>query len=250
MECANHPGRETESKCRDCGKAVCDECAEKTVNGTYCKECQEKGKAAESLQCDNHPEKEAAGKCNECGKAFCSECTEKIGENLYCKACIDKGKQNLVSAVEDLSKNINWGMAFVAGLVVALIGAVIWDKVEIWFKIRLGIIAIAIGYGVGWAVCVGAGGKRGTGLQIMSVVLTLTGIAGGLFFTIHDYLLQEAAKGTTPMNPGSDWLMTALVFPMVLPQLLSPMTLIIIAIGIWQAWVIPAMPKIDLGKPD
>jgi hypothetical protein len=146
-----------------------------------------------------------------------------------------------------MTRNINWPRAILAGLVTAALGAVIWDKVEIWFHIRLGLIAIAIGYGVAMAVVWGAGGKRGMGLQVISVIFTLAGIIGGLFLSFHDQVLAEAARGTfqLPANPGADWFLTVMVFPLVFKEM-GIMTWIIIAFGLFQGFAIPAMPRVDL----
>ena len=197
------------------------------------------------MQCAAHPDRETEKTCNECGKAICEECARTVSENVYCESCLEKAKQNLTGALQEMTRNINWGKALIAGLVVTAVGALVWDKIEVWFNIRLGIIAIAIGYGVAIAVMWGAGGKRGLGLQILSVVLTLIGIAGGLYLSLHDQLLMEVAKGTIQKPELNEWVFCAVLFPFSLLQV-GIISWVIIAFGLYQSFVMPAMPKVAL----
>lgn len=197
------------------------------------------------MVCVNHPDKETEKKCGECGNYICEECTEMLGETSYCKPCVDKAKENLSTALEDMTKNINWGKALIAGLVVAAIGAVIWDKVAIWFNLQLGLLAIAIGYGVGIAVIWGSGGKRGIWLQILSLIITLTGILGGLFLTVHDVLVQETAKDPTKFLPGTEWISAVIILPFYIIES-GFISWVIIAFGLYQGFVLPGMPKIKV----
>jgi len=59
--------------------------------------------------------------------------------------------------------------ALVAGLVVALLGALVWGLAARWTGRELGIVAWAIGFGVGFTVLLAAG-RRSAALQGVAVV--------------------------------------------------------------------------------
>jgi len=268
MKCDHHPDRDTDELCSECYKPVCGECSRKVDGKTTCNDClANTGAGVKEEHPPAHTETAAEPavppvgspvpgpedlpaeeiKCNECGTSLDTASMEKVGENTYCKGCVQKAKENISQALADMTRNINWPGAVAAGLVTAALGAVIWDRVETWFHIRIGLIAIAIGYCVALAVMWGAGGKRGVGLQVISVILTLAGIIGGLFLSFHNQVLAEAAKGTFPLpaNPGADWLLTIMVFPLIFREL-GFITWIIIAFGLYQGFVMRAMPKIGM----
>lgn len=54
--------------------------------------------------------------------------------------------------VEQLKSAQNFALAIPAGIAAALVGAVVWALVVVQTNTKLGIIAVAIGYGVGWAI--------------------------------------------------------------------------------------------------
>jgi hypothetical protein len=77
-----------------------------------------------------------------------------------------------------------------AGFVAAVVGAVAWGLVVAVAHISLGIIAVFVGYGVGWAVH-RFGGAATTGLAAAAAVLAALGILagfilGGLLLVAHD----------------------------------------------------------------
>lgn len=239
MKCERHPASEIDGTCEECGREICKECR---VDGEpVCKEC------LENAPIEGQEDKDVTtNKCHECGTPLTDEDKQLLGDNYYCRTCVDKAKQNISMALEDMKKNVAWPTAILAGLVVAVAGALVWWLVEARFNIRLGIIAIAIGYGAGYAVVMGSGGKRGIGLQVLSVLLTLLGIAGGLFLSMHDQVAKAMASGMiTDIPKGADWQATAVLFPILITHT-SIMTWAIIVFGLWQAFVIPGMPKINL----
>ncbi len=230
---------EADEKCEECGKALCKECC---VDGEpICQDCLDKAPM------EIEEEKDVTTvKCHECGTPLTDEDKQQLGENYYCRSCVEKAKLNIAKALEEMKKDIAWPRAIVAGLVVAVVGAVIWELVEVYLNMRIGFIAIAIGYGTGYAVIWGSGGKRGSGLQILSVLLTLAGIAGGLFLALHAEIVKAVASGAiSNIQQGADWIATAMLFPVLLTKT-NILSWAIIAFGLWQAYVIPAMPKINL----
>ena len=77
-----------------------------------------------------------------------------------------------------------------AGFVAAVVGAVAWGLVVAIAHVSLGIIAVFVGYGVGWAIH-RFGGAASTGLAVAAAVLAALGILagfilGGLLLVAHD----------------------------------------------------------------
>ena len=66
-------------------------------------------------------------------------------------------------------------------LVAAIPGAILYYAVIAITNFEIGIVAIAIGYMVGWAVRKGAGGRGGRRFQVLALVLTYWAV--GLAYT-------------------------------------------------------------------
>jgi hypothetical protein len=68
-----------------------------------------------------------------------------------------------------------------AGLVAAIVGAVVWGLIVRWTQYELGFVAWGIGFLVGTAVVFGARHLRGLPFQLIAVVFALLGIAAGKY---------------------------------------------------------------------
>ena len=90
----------------------------------------------------------------------------------------------------------------VAGLIAAVMCAVIWDKVTYYTHFQFGYAAIGVGYAVGTAVVLGAGQKRGRSLQFLGALLALFGILLGETLLVMDYVRDEIAKDPTLSYAG------------------------------------------------
>jgi hypothetical protein len=71
--------------------------------------------------------------------------------------------------------------AALAGLVAAIVGAVVWGLIVRWTDYEVGFVAWGIGFIVGTAVVLGAQGARGVPLQIIAVVLAAVGVVLGKY---------------------------------------------------------------------
>jgi hypothetical protein len=111
--------------------------------------------------------------------------------------------------------------------------------------IRIGYIAIGAGYLVGHAVVLGSGKKRGTRLQLISGLITLISIVGASYFStlyaINKYLAEELARQGQSSN-GIFWISP--FNPDFLSDMISPMTLLIWAFGIYIAFRVPQVRKL------
>jgi hypothetical protein len=73
------------------------------------------------------------------------------------------------------------GMAVLAGIGVAVAGAVVWGLVAYVTKHQFSLMAIVLGFGVGAAVFRAGGHNRNTGLAVASAALAVFGCALGSF---------------------------------------------------------------------
>jgi hypothetical protein len=155
------------------------------------------------------------------------------------------------------------------GIGAAIVGAILYYGVIAIANLEIGIVAIAIGYMVGYAIRRATGGRGGRRLQILALVLTYWSV--GLAYTPLAFrelakTEQSAAspsKGTTgapESGPSGSQLIVALAMvaalTFVLPVLIVfgsfPSGLIsaaIIGFGMRQAWRMTAAPTLIVSGP-
>jgi tetratricopeptide (TPR) repeat protein len=126
--------------------------------------------------------------------------------------------------------------ALIAGGVAAIVGAFIWDKFVYYTNIKFGLISVGIGFLVGLAVTTAAGTKRGVGLQVLGALLALWGMLLGDALLLADHIRANASFATT--NPLIILIGSFLILPEYFKE--SPISLIFIAIGTYQGWIMPA----------
>ncbi len=205
----------------------------------------------------------------------CALCQRTIPDEYYdvngqsvCDRCRDQLAQ-LSETPRD------WGVFFVAvmcGLGAAIAGAILYYAVIAITNFEIGIVAIAIGFMVGWAVRKGAGGRGGRRFQVLALVLTYWAV--GLAYTplLFTQMAEEDAKeaaaatATAPVSTetpaesdkGSLGLVVVILlgFSLALPVLSVvgslPSGLIsaaIIAFGMQQAWKMTGVPALQISGP-
>ncbi len=162
---------------------------------------------------------------------------DKENNDVYmcenCKAIIDE-------EFRKESENPNYIGAIVLGILAGLISGAAWYFIEIATQRIIGLVAIGVGYVIGWAVVRGSGRKRGTGLQLISAVITLISIFGASYFSalyfINDYIADELALlGQT----SADFMWVSPLDPELLKMIISPVGILIWAIGIYIAFRAP-----------
>lgn len=114
--------------------------------------------------------------CAVCGKSVDREYYHANGKPI-CDSC-----RQVVTAAAATPRSV--GKLVTAGLFglgAAIAGAAIYYAVIAIADLEIGIVAILIGYMVGWAVRKGAGGRGGRRFQVLAVVLTYWAV--GLAYT-------------------------------------------------------------------
>jgi hypothetical protein len=176
----------------------------------------------------------------------CAVCGKDVGDRYYnangkpiCENCRDVV---LSATVTPRSPGL-LAVATLFGLGAAIAGAAIYYAVIAIANLEIGIVAILIGYMVGWAVRRGAGGRGGRRFQIVAVVLTYWAV--GLAYAPLAYRgMPNAALGA--LFPLIFALPVISVFGSMPFGLISAL---IIFIGMRQAWVMTAAPKLDISGP-
>ena len=133
----------------------------------------------------------------------------------------------------------NLGKAIAAALGAAVVGAVLWAVVTVMTKYQIGIMAIGVGFLVGWAVRV-TGRSGAPVLGYVGAVFALIGCLLGNLLTISGFISAETAV------PLSDALAKLLLQPAtavsMMQESFSPMDLVFYAIAVYEGYKIARRP--------
>jgi hypothetical protein len=179
----------------------------------------------------------------------CAACSRTITVDYFdlnnqpiCRVC-------RVGLLEQMEAPLGLGMLLRAGafgLAAALAGAALYYAVIAITDYEIGLVAIAIGYMVGYAVRAGARGRGARRFQVLAVVLTYVSVSVA-------YLALALGSAGAESSPGIAFLA---VFSLALPVLSvvnsMPSGLIsaaIIAFGMQQAWRMTAAAEVQLTGP-
>ena len=175
--------------------------------------------------------------CVVCGKSVGAEYYTANGKPV-CESC----RAVVMSAAATPRSAGPLLLAALFGIGAAIAGAAIYYGVIALAHVEIGIVAILIGYMVGWAVRKGAGGRGGRRFQILAVVLT--------YFSVGLAYSPLAFKQLS----GSIGALVPLIFALPVMSILGSLpfgliSALIIFIGLRQAWVMTAPHVIDISGP-
>ncbi len=217
--------------------------------------------------------------CRSCGTQLVSEYYEVNGFAL-CDTC----RRRIVAHAESGRGTGRFAIAALFGLGAGIVGAAIYFAVIAITKLEIGLVAILIGYMVGWSVRKGAGGRGGRRFQVLAALLTYLSVALAYTPVVIGQAIQESrkeaqdAKALPPSpeasadrsqpdrnapvredgpRPGAIRAIGALVgLLLTLPVLIiwssmpgGLISALIIFFGISQAWRMTAAPIIDVHGP-
>ena len=180
-----------------------------------------------------------ASSCAMCQGALHNEYWASAGQTL-CVSCAQRvrlhnqGKGGLGGFIK--------AAAYGAGA--AVLGSAIYYLVSL-SGFEFGLIAILVGFMVGHAVRTGSGGYGGVSFQVLAVLLTYMAIACNAVPSV----LRALTEGAPPA--AADYVI-AIMFSLWAP-FIDPveniMGIIIIAIGLWEAWKVNRRVTVDLAGP-
>jgi hypothetical protein len=179
----------------------------------------------------------AAKACTGCHQPIAGAYFDVNGQP-FCEAC--------TMSIRQAHGHSPGGAAFVralgAGLIAGAVGSTLYYLVEKISGYQLSIIAIAVGFLVGRAVRWATGGRGGVTYQVLAVVLTYTAIAfswvpfltrGAAAPRVLDVVLQAPFILTLPLRIGLE----------------RPFSLVILGIGLWEAWKFTAPVPLAISGP-
>ncbi len=142
------------------------------------------------------------------------------------------------------------GGAMLWGLGAAVLGAAGWWAFGWVTGYELGLIAIAVGYGVGWAVRRGSGSLGGRVYQVIALVLTYLAITGASL----PYIVQSMLEEQPDPNALAVVLTTILAWPLalVMPFLViseNVIGLLLMGFALYQAWQLTGRAPVTLKGP-
>jgi hypothetical protein len=201
----------------------------------------------------------------------CAQCQNTLTEEYYDVNSVSVCERCRV-AIEQMTAPVTaWGpllRAAIFGFGAAVAGAILYYGVIAIANLEIGIVAIAIGYMVGYAIRRATGGRGGRRLQILAVVLTYWSV--GLAYTPLAFKeLAKSDQGTTASQettsepegaPTGPQLVIALVLVVALTIVLPVMVVfgslpgglisaVIIGFGMLQAWRMTAAPTLVVSGP-
>ena len=207
--------------------------------------------------------------CTVCQRAVSDEYFDVNGQSV-CDGC----RTQLAQLAQTPR---SWGLfvkAGLFGLVAAILGAILYYAVIAITDFEIGIVAIAIGYMVGWAIRKATANRGGRRYQVLALILTYWAV--GLAYTPITFQqlaeedkqeqAQKAADTAAPAPAESPDEATALNIPMVLAILVGfsvalpvlvvfgslpggLLSALIIGIGMRQAWQMTAVPPLQISGP-
>ncbi|MBN1611971.1 MAG: hypothetical protein JW940_35395 [Polyangiaceae bacterium] len=162
-----------------------------------------------------------------------------INQQALCPRCREKVVRGLALAPGSFSRALGFGALAAAG------GAAVYYAVAALTGYELGIIAIVVGVVVGKAVRRGAGTRSHWSYRALGLGLTWASISATYLPPILESMRGSAADAKA--------LTVAFLFALFVPVLLcvkgEVMSLIILAIGLWEGWRFSAAPVISVEGP-
>ncbi|MGH7134517.1 MAG: hypothetical protein ACREHD_02190, partial [Pirellulales bacterium] len=216
--------------------------------------------------------------------ATCKLCSQplrdiyyQVNQQAFCPSC----RERLQQALDSGSALGRFGRATLYGSLAGLVGAAIYYGVRELTNINFGLISILVGLMIGKAVQKGCNARGGWFYQALAMFLTYTAIV----LTYIPPMIQMMRQGPAPAaaaqaQPGQPigapkqeeaavpaggggpanggplyyvimavvWMCVAFAIP-ILVGFQSPMSLVIIGIGLYEAWVINKRRPLVISGP-
>jgi hypothetical protein len=196
------------------------------------------------MDTENQPVATESSTCAECGTNLPAGMDQEVTEDgVFCRPCFNNLTHQLHQAIADTGTDINYSMAFVGGLVGAVLGVVAWWGFTVVTKVAFGLVAVVIGFAVGKGVVLLSGGKRHLNLQIMSVLITTAGFFYASYLVNRTFVMkfyeEQGQEVVLPFLPDPS------LFVDVLTSGFGVMDLVFLGIAIFQAWSMTAPIKLS-----
>jgi len=170
--------------------------------------------------------------------ALCGYCNQPLDGTYYQingRAACQNCHAQLMASLQKHHPGVSFVVATVFGTVAAALGSLLWYGVRILFdNLELGIIALAVGFAVGFAVHKGSNNRGGPVYQVLAVVLTYLGIAAQYVPQLLQQMRDEPGAPT-----GIAAFVIACALALALPFLAgfkNVIGILIIGFALYEAW--------------
>ena len=186
---------------------------------------------------------EVTSRCAECGTLLSEGQDQETTEGgVFCRPCYNNLSIQLHQVLEAQGTGINYTMAVVGGLAGGAVGGLAWWAFTVLTRIAFGLVAVVIGFTVGWGVVRFAGNKRSVGLQGISAGLAAASFFYASYLVNRTFLLRAMAERgepvALPLFPPPN------LFFEVVKLGFGLMDVVFLAIVVYQAWKIPRPLKL------
>jgi len=202
------------------------------------------------MDCATHSAAPAVSACTRCERPVCTTCRETLDGRDYCASCVTELRSKLAArtgdseataqpiAVDPIVAHVGFplkGVLFAA--VAGVVSAFVWYGFVALTDMKLGLVAIGVGWLVGRGAVMGAGGG---GKQLAFVSLAIAVLA----MMLGEYLMVNHAVHVYVAKERPETVLPALLSPSVLLPIYAGsfgfMDIVFYAIGAWEAFRFPA----------
>ena len=176
--------------------------------------------------------------CAECGKLLTPTDRVAAGARVFCTSCHAMLRQQIETAVRAMSEDVNYVNATLGAVLGGAVGVAAWWGDTVATHWSIGLIAVALGWAVGWGTVRFSGGKRSPGLQILSATVAC------MSWVVATYLVNMTFINRSLSEKGDAFRVT---FPptsldvagKVIGAGFGIMDVVFLAIMAWEAWKFP-----------
>ena len=176
--------------------------------------------------------------CAQCSKILTAEDRVESGGRVFCRSCYASLRAELETHFQDMSSDIPYPNAALGAVLGGIAGILVWWGFTVVTKLSLGLIAVGIGFAVGWGTVKFSGGKRSRGLQILSVLVATVSFFVASYLVnmsfINRALAASGDAGRVAFPPASLAMLVR-----VISMNFGLMDFVFLAIVIWEAWKFP-----------
>ena len=180
----------------------------------------------------------AAERCAQCDKLITPDDRVATGDRVFCRHCYEQLRMELETAAQAMSEDINYGNALLGAVLGGIVGVLVWWGFTAATKWSLGLIAVGVGWAVGWGTVRFAGGKRSRGLQILSATVAVASWTVANFLVNATFVNHSLAEKGDAVRVGIPPESLDL-FIRVVSVNFGIMDVVFLAIMVWEAWKFP-----------
>ena len=176
--------------------------------------------------------------CDRCTRTLSPADRVPAADRVFCRSCYETLREEVRNAVEQMSSDVPYPLAVLGAVLGGIAGALSWWGFTVVTHIGFGLIAVAIGYLVGWGAVKFAGGKRSAGMQGLCVGVALVSFAAATYLVNMTFINQQLAVQHDSFRiafppPTLD------LFVKVISTNFGIMDVVFLGIALYQAWSIP-----------